>query len=310
LADIPLDSVLRFKNFSIWHFLALFLLAAFTIACYYFLRNKSEKDKNAYLGALAVAMLIQYHSKDSVMMGDGYNVYHTIFACIPLFICNIGVYVAALSVFLKKKTLYSISFFVHAVGALSVFVYFGRDDMSNYGIFCSYSLLFFTITHACLFALSVLPSALGQYKFKFKDCIIPLIYYFIVIILASVCAALVTSASMTWHTADGYYLPTDGLLTPNYAFTQINPLPFEVPPIITLTIWKYQINVLYVLGLYAVYVALFFSFMGAYYAFLAIRKSYLSHRKTSENYSTPISEVASSELAATTEDDITDQNDK
>jgi hypothetical protein len=210
------------------------------------------------------------------MLGDGYNVYHTIFACIPLFICNIGVYTACLSVFLRKKTLYAISFFIHAVGALSVFVYFGRDDMSNYGIFCSYSLLFFTITHAFLFALSVLPSALGQYKFTFKDCIVPLIYYFIVIILASVCSALVTSASTTWHTESGIYLPDDGLLKPNYAFTQINPLPFTVPPILTLTIWKYEVNVLYVLGLYAVYVALFFSFTGMYYLFLYLRKKWLN----------------------------------
>ena len=52
----------------------------------------------------------QYHSKDSIVMGDGYNVYHTVFACIPLFICNIGVYVACLSVIFRKKVLYSISF--------------------------------------------------------------------------------------------------------------------------------------------------------------------------------------------------------
>jgi hypothetical protein len=273
---IPQDSFLRFKNFSFWHFFAIFALAAFTICAYYFLRNKSEENKNAYLCALAISLLIQYHSKDSVILGDGYNVYHTIFACIPLFICNIGVYTACLSVFMRKKTLYSISFFIHAVGALSVFVYFGRDDMSNYGIFCSYSILFFTITHAFLFALSVLPSALGQYKFKIKDCIIPLIYYFVVIILASVCSALVTSASTTWHTSSGIYLPEEGLLMPNYAFTQINPLPFTVPPLITLTIWKYEVNVLYVLGLYGVYVGLFFTFIALYYIFLAIRKKWLS----------------------------------
>jgi hypothetical protein len=186
------------------------------------------------------------------------------------------VYVAAISVLVKKKTLYAISFFVHAAGALSVFVYFGKDSMSNYGIFASYSILYFCFTHCFLFALCVLPSALGQYKFNFKDCIVPLIYYFIVIILASVCSGLVTSASMGWHTPNGYYLPEDGLLKPNYAFTQINPLPFEVPPVLTLTIWRHKLNVLYVLGLYLVYVALFFAFIGFYYAFLAIRKKVLA----------------------------------
>jgi hypothetical protein len=297
---IPQDSFLRFKNFSIWHFAAIALLAAFTICCYYYLRNKNERDKNAYLGALAVCLLIQYHSKDSIILGDGYNVYHTVFACIPLFICNLGVYTASLSIFLRKKTLYDISFFVHAAGALTVFMYFGRDDMSNFGIFCSYSILFFTLTHAILFALSVLPSALGQYKFKMKDCIVPLIYYFVVIILASVCSALVTSASTTWHTADGIYLPDDKLIMPNYAFTQINPLPFTIPEVLTITIWKYKINVLYVLGLYAVYVGLFFLFIGGYYLFLYLRKKWLSRHISAGQLQN--SNVLS-QVAATTSDD-------
>lgn len=299
---IPADSFLRFKNFTIWHALAIIILAAFTICGYYFLKNKSGRDRNAWLGAMAVILLIQYHSKDSVIMGDGYNVYHTVLACVPLFICNIGVYIASLSVFARKKFLYETAFFVHAAGALSVFVYFGKDEMSNYGIFCSYSILFFTLTHALLFALSVLPSALGQYKFKWRDCAAPLVYYFIVIILASVCSALVTSASMTWHTEDGYYLTESELIYPNYAFTQINPLPFEIPPVWTLKIWNYDLNMLYILGLYAVYVALFFAFTGAYYAFLAVRAKWLARRIYAGQ------SAAQGEAAATDEQD--DENDE
>ena len=275
---IPQDSFLRFKNFTVWHALAIIILAGYTIGAYYFLKNKPERDKNAWLGAAAVVLLIQYHSKDSMVLGDGYNVYHTILACIPLFICNIGVYISSLSVIMRRKFLYETSFFVHAAGAVSVFVYFGRDDMSNYGIFCSYSILYFTLTHAILFSLCVLPTALGQYKFAWRDCVAPLIYYFAVIILASVCSALVTSASMTWHTDDGYYLTKDELIYPNYAFTQINPLPIEVPPVWTLKIWNYELNMLYILGLYAVYVALFFAFTGACFLFAHIRKKWLEGR--------------------------------
>lgn len=276
IAFIPQNSFLRFYNFTVWHLLAILFLAGFTVGSYYFLKGKDEEHRNLYLCAAATVLLIQYHSKDSMVLGDGYNVYHTIFACIPLFICNIGVYVASLSVYLKKRVLYAISFFIHAVGALTVFVYFGKNEMSNYGIFCSYSILYFCLTHCLLFALSVLPSALGQYTFRYKDCIIPLIYYFIVIITASVASALVTSASAAWHTADGIYLQPDELLMPNYAFTQINPLPFEMPALIIIRIWNYDVNVLYILGLYAVYVALFFAFSGLYYAFLATRKKILT----------------------------------
>lgn len=304
IARISADSPLRFRNFTVWHFLAIVVLVSFTVGCYAFLKNRGERQRDLCLAALAIALLVQYHSKDSMVMGDGYNVYHTVFACIPLFICNIGVYAASLSVLLKKKTLYAVSFFIHAAGALTVFVYFGKDSMSDYGIFCSYSILYFCFTHCFLFALSVLPSALGRYKFVWRDCVVPLVYYFIVIVTASVASALVTSASSTWHTADGVYLPADGLLTPNYAFTQINPLPFEVPPVLTVTIWKYEINLLYILGLYLVYVALFFAFIGLYYAFLAVRRKWTA-RRVSAPGTQPLAEAnadAVGETAATDDD--------
>jgi hypothetical protein len=264
------DSFFWFKNFTVWHLLAIVTLITFTTLSYLFLRHKERRKQEDFLVAMAIIMLIQYHSKDSVVMGDGYNVYHTVFACIPLFICNLGIYVVALSVILKRKVLYAISFFVHAAGAVTVFVYFGKDEMSNYGIFASYSILYFCLTHCLLFATSVLPSALGHYKFKIKDCIIPLLYYFVVIIIASLASGIVSSASMSFS-YNGYTLQDGEWLTPNYAFTQINPLPFDVP-MVKLTIWKYDLNALYILGLYAVYVAIFFAFNGLYYAFIYIRK--------------------------------------
>ena len=281
----------RFKNFTLWHFLMIGIVVGFCIGAYYFLKRKDKKAQEDFLAAAAIVMLIQYHSKDSMLIGDGYNVYHSVFASIPLFICNIGVYIAAASVFFKKKLLYAISFFVHSAGAVSVFVYFGKDSMSNFGIIISYSILYFCLTHILLFALSVLPSALGHYKFKMKDCLIPLAYYFGVIVVATVSSALVTSY-LEGYTYNGYVLGDEvrqaaealtgdlqqqqlQLLLPNYAFTQLNPFPFEMP-VWGPTIWNYQVNLLYVLGLYAAYVAIFFAFNGSYYAFLAIRKKVLA----------------------------------
>ncbi len=268
-------SFLWFKNFTLWHFLAIAALAGFTIGAYYFLRRKDKNKQQNFLVAAAIVLLIQYHSKDSVVMGDGYNVYNTVFACIPLFICNIGVYVASLSVILKKRVLYAISFFVHAAGALTVFIYFGKDEMSDYGIFCSYSILYFCLTHCLLFALSVLPSALGHYKFRIKDCIIPIIYYCVVIIIATVASGLVTSFLME-YSYDGYTLTIGeygkaDMSPPNYAFTQVNPLPIPFD-YIPFTIWKCTFYLSYLIALYAVYVGLFWAFTGAYYAFLAIRR--------------------------------------
>ena len=272
--DYPLDSPLRFKSFSVWHFIALAILVGFTVGVYYFLKNKDREKQNEWLAAGAIAMLVHYHAKTSLFVGDGYNTYHHISAALPLFICNIGTYVAALSIFTKKRIFYSISFFVHAVGALSVFVYFGRDGISDYGIFCSRTIILFCITHCLLFALSVMPTALGHYKFKPKDCIIPLAYYCVVIIVAAVASGLVTSASMSF-TYDGYTLSESEWIIPNYAFTQINPLfaNFHVVPI---KIWKCEFDLIYLIGLYAFYVAIFWAFIGLYYAFLAVRKRVLA----------------------------------
>ncbi len=266
---------LWFKNFTVWHFLALIILAAFTVGAYYFLKNKDDETRQHYLIATAIVLLIQYHSKDSVLLGDGYNVYYTVFAVLPLFICNIGVYVSCLSVILRKKVLYAISFFVHAVGALTVFVYFGKDDMSNYGIIGSYSILYFCLTHCLLFALCVLPTALGIYKFKPKDCIAPLIYYCVVIIIAAVASGLVSSY-LNAYEYNGFKLPDYALdRPPNYAFTQVCPLPVELP-LVPLQIWNCTLNLFYLVLLYVAYVCLFWAFTAAYYLFLLIRKKTLA----------------------------------
>ena len=277
------DSFLWFKNFTLWHFLAIVVLIAVTVGLYNFLKNKPRAIQDKYLGAIAIILLLQYHSKDSMVLGDGYNVYNTIIACLPLFICNIGVYVASISVLVKKKVLYAISFFVHAVGALTVFVYFGKNEMSNYGIFCSYSILYFCLTHCLLFALCVLPTALKHYKFAIKDCIVPLVYYFIVIVIASVSSTLVSYASTKWVADDGFtHLIFDGIyvqglsengvafMKPNFAFTQTNPLPFDVPNLIPLGGAFAYINLFYVLLVYIAYVCLFFAFYGLYRAYLPV----------------------------------------
>lgn len=289
-------SPLLFKSFSVWHLLAVAILVGFTLGSYYFLKNKDKKLQNDWLAAFAIVLLIQYHSKDSVVMGDGYNVYTTVFACIPLFICNIGVYVACLSVFLKKRILYSISFFVHSAGALTVFAYFG-DKISNYGIFCGYSILYFSFTHCVLFMLSVMPSALGHYKFRPRDAVIPLVYYCLVIVIAAISSALVTSASMDFSYS-GYTLQEGEWLYPNYAFTQKNPLPIPEPELF-ITIWRCRTNIAYLIILYLVYVGLFYIFNGAYYAFIAVRKKVLKRTAAPESFGLlPSAEIAAADNAA------------
>lgn len=321
---IPQDSFLRFYNFTVWHFIALCFLIASTVGLYFFLKGKDRLSQDKWLCAVAVCLLLQYHSKDSMLMGDGYNVYRTVWATLPLFICNAGVYIASASVILKKKFLYSASFFVHAIGALTVFIYFGKNDMSNYGIFCSYSILYFCLTHCLLFALCVMPSALGHYKFKLKDCIAPLIYYFIVIVVASVASGLVSWLSTTWVSSDGSHLVYDnfyvtglieggsglGYIRPNFAFTQVNPLPFEMPWPIKLGGFMSYINILYVAIVYVAYVGLFFGFYGVSQAYLAVLKAVVSKRSLTYVTVDSVVENAVAETAvADEEENVTAQSD-
>ncbi len=266
--SIDKSSLLWFKSFSIWHLIAVLFLIGSTILTYQLLKRKSKEDAHVYLCALATLLLIQYHSRYSMTMGDGYGKYHTLFDCIPLYICNIGTYVVCLGIYLQKRALYVLSFIIHAAGAISVFVYFGNDNVSNFGIIFSYTFLNFTFVHCTLFVLSVMPFMLKEYVFRKKDFILALSYYFVVIITASIASSLVTSLSTLWN-IDGVYLTTP--LYPNYAFTQINPLPLDVPPLLTFTVWKYQVNLLYVLGLYAVYVLIFIAFSSI---FVGVNKLY------------------------------------
>ena len=97
-----------------------------------------------------------------------------------------------------------------------------------------------------------------------------MIYYCVVIIVAAVASGLVSSASMTFG-YDGYVLQEGEWLTPNYAFTQINPVPIPVYNV-PVVIWKCEFNLLYLIILYVVYVGLFWAFTGGYYAFNAVKR--------------------------------------
>jgi len=107
-----------------------------------------------------------------------------------------------------------------------------------------------------------------------------MLYYCVVIVVAAVASGIVTSASMGFS-FNGGGLPQEDWIIPNYSFTQENPLPVPVYNI-PFKIWKYEFNLLYLIILYIVYIGLFWGFIGAYYAFLAIRKKCLA-KKTAIN---------------------------
>ena len=259
IAPLLSEPVLKFtifENFSFWHFLMFALLIFFTLLSYFLLRRESPDKQLFYLRAMAVILMIHFASKDSMLIGDGYNIYNIVLSAIPLFICDIGKFVVLLAVWTKKKAFFDIAFFVHAVGALTVFFYMGKDQ--NFGpVFC-YSFLYFTSTHLLLFMLSVLPVMLGLTSFHLRDCIIPAAYYACVIVVATATSVAITNLSATWATPAGQHLSE--LLYLNFAFTQICPIPLEFPTFLNAKIGLCEVNFVYVVSLYLSYLGLFIAF--------------------------------------------------
>lgn len=259
IAPLLSERVLKFtifENFSFWHFLMFALLIFFTLLSYFLLRRESPDKQLFHLRAMSVVLMIHFASKDSMLIGDGYNIYNIVLSAIPLFICDIGKFIVLLAVWTKKKVFFDIAFFVHAVGALTVFFYMGKDQ--NFGpVFC-YSFLYFTSTHLLLFMLSVLPVMLGLTSFRLKDCLIPAAYYACVLVVATATSVAITNLSATWSTPTGEHLSE--LLYLNFAFTQICPIPLEFPEFLNVQIGRCEVNFVYVVSLYLSYLGLFIAF--------------------------------------------------
>ena len=259
IAPLLSEPVLKFtifENFSFWHFLMFALLIFFTLLAYFILRKKDAEKQVFYLRAMSVILMIHFASKDSMLIGDGYNIYNIVLSAIPLFICDIGKFIVLLAMWTRKKVFFDMGFFVHAVGALTVFFYMGKDQ--NFGpVFC-YSFLYFTSTHLLLFMLSVLPVMLGLTSFHLKDCIIPAAYYACVIVVATAVSVAITNLSATWATPAGQHLSE--LLSLKFSFTQICPIPLEFPTFLNAKIGLCEVNFVYVVSLYLSYLGLFIAF--------------------------------------------------
>ena len=258
LVSSSIYNTLLFDNFNIFHVLLFIALFAITISLFLLFRKSTEEKKLFILRTLMLLMFLLFLSKDSMLIGDGYNVYNNVIAAIPLFICDIGKFIVLLALFTEKPIFYKITYFVHSAGALTVFFYLGKPESRNFGWIFSYSFLYFTITHLLLFVLSVLPIYWKLAEFKKKDILIPSLYYFGVIMVSMFVSVLITNWSNSLTDASGVI--TENVLKPNFAFTQICPLPVDFPTFLNFKIGICEVNFFYELILFIAYVVLFSTF--------------------------------------------------
>ena len=264
-------SFLEVANFTMWHLLVFQAVFVLTFVAYKILKNKDSAARYRYLRVLSIVLAVQWMNRASMLIGDGYNIYYTIVSFIPLFICNIGVIVAIIAIFTKNKILQNISFFVHGAGALTVFFFFGRDEISNFGTIFNYSFIYFILTHIVLFMICVLPTLLKEHTFKAKNTLIPSAYYAVVILIAVLSAEGVTALT---YNAYGIY----GMIVPNFSFTQVSPIPNPIPPFY-LNLGALSFDIIYLVILFFFYVAIFFTYWGGYLLIIELPKRVREKRK-------------------------------
>ena len=95
-------------------------------------------------------------------------------------------------------------------------------------------------------------------EFKKKDILIPSLYYFGVIMVSMFVSVLITNWSNSLTDASGVI--TENVLKPNFAFTQICPLPVDFPTFLNFKIGICEVNFFYELILFIAYVVLFSTF--------------------------------------------------
>ncbi len=247
---------LAYHNFGIWHLIAIFVLIAITLGLYFFLRKKDEEEKWQLLVILSLTFILTYVSKISVSFISGYQGKTQWFNMLPLYVCDIGAILIPIAMLTKKKFFLDNLFFVYAVGAMSVFVFMGIDSLNGNNYIFSFNYLYFILTHAILFALSIMPVLLKLFKPKFKGILNGIAVFTVLYIVATVVSAYISTIAFPTDNPDiwVYWMP-------NYCFTQICPLPLPLNFPST-TILGMSFNIPYLILLYIFYILMFLAFQG------------------------------------------------
>lgn len=247
---------MAYHNFGIWHLIAIFVLIAITLGLYFFLRKKDEEEKWQLLVILSLTFILTYVSKISVSFISGYQGKTQWFNMLPLYVCDIGAILIPIAMLTKKKFFLDNLFFVYAVGAMSVFVFMGIDSLNGNNYIFSFNYLYFILTHAILFALSIMPVLLKLFKPKFKGILNGIAVFTVLYIVATVVSAYISTIAFPTDNPDiwVYWMP-------NYCFTQICPLPLPLNFPST-TILGMSFNIPYLILLYIFYILMFLAFQG------------------------------------------------
>ena len=230
---------MKFEMWSFWHIL--YMISPFIIfaGIYFFIRNKSKKEKEnlgIILGVISILTLVVRNV--DIFIRDGWDL-----EVIPLQVCHIGSLIAGLALITKKKWLISTAFCFNIIPAFLAMLF--ADALANYDTILKIRAQSYIWGHIFIIVCALYGVMVYLPKLTKKDLVKSLVFVGSMAIVAIICNSAFR-AILGWE-SNYFYLY-------NYEGT---PLKFLYNIVPSSTYGWFTINLFYVISLLAFFVLVF-----------------------------------------------------
>ena len=230
---------MKFEMWSFWHIL--YMISPFIIfaGIYFFIRNKSKKEKEnlgIILGVISILTLVVRNV--DIFIRDGWDL-----EVIPLQVCHIGSLIAGLALITKKKWLISTAFCFNIIPAFLAMLI--ADALANYDTILKIRAQSYIWGHIFIIVCALYGVMVYLPKLTKKDLVKSLVFVGSMAIVAIICNSAFR-AILGWE-SNYFYLY-------NYEGT---PLKFLYNIVPSSTYGWFTINLFYVISLLAFFVLVF-----------------------------------------------------
>lgn len=232
---------MKFEMWSFWHIL--YMISPFIIfaSIYYFIRNKSKKEKEN-LGIIlgVISMLILVVRNIDIFIRSGWDL-----EVIPLQVCHIGSLIAGLALITKRKWLISTAFCFNIIPAFLAMLF--ADALANYDTILKIRPQTYIWGHIFIIVCALYGVMVYLPKLAKKDLVHALVFVGSMAVVAIVCNSAFR-ATLGWEPNYFYLYNYDG-----------TPLKFLYNIVPSSTYGWFTINWFYVISLLAFFVLVFIS---------------------------------------------------
>ena len=232
---------MKFEMWSFWHIL--YMISPFIIfaGIYYFIRNKSKKEKEnlgMILGVISVLILVVRNIDIFIRSGWDLEV-------IPLQVCHIGSLIAGLALITKRKWLISTAFCFNIIPAFLAMLF--ADALANYDTILKIRPQAYIWGHIFIIVCALYGVMVYLPKLAKKDLVHALVFVGSMASIAIICNSAFR-ATLGWEPNYFYLYNYDG-----------TPLKFLYNIVPSSTYGWFTINWFYVISLLAFFVLVFIS---------------------------------------------------